>query len=202
MKKKKLKQLSIHDYLGLGHQSKIWFMEFAISDFDASLSKLLELPQEIYQTRKRTFFLAFMNSFLQRCEIGFILRNLDSKVEQIELALLGYWEESYYAIPLWIMNDLLLGFEVIPYEQFKILDSELLTWPQRKNDITNQKLSLRSTESNLIILDDDFFQRQNQKIYFKLQGSTINLSRYFNELELFDRIARTKIPEIDELDDT
>ncbi|MFX1538273.1 MAG: hypothetical protein ACFFDI_29115, partial [Promethearchaeota archaeon] len=197
-----LKQLSIHDYLGLGDQAKIWFLEFEVGDFGASITNLLELPQEIYQTRKKTFFLAFMNFFLQRCEISFILRKPDlddSKFDRIELALLGHWEERQYAIPLWIMKDLLLGFEVIPDEHYEVLDSEPLTWSQNKSDVQNQKSAYSSTESNLVLLNDDFFQ--GQKIYFKLEGSSINVSRYFNELELFDRIARANIPEIDELDD-
>lgn len=196
-----MKQLSIHDYLGLGYQAKVWFLEFEVGDFGASITNLLELPQEIYETRKKTFFLAFLNSFLQRCEISFILRKpnlVDSKFDQIELALLGYWEKRHYAIPLWIIKDLLLGFEVIPNEQFEILDSEPLTWSQGKIEPKNQK-DLCLGDSNLVILNDEFFQ--DQKIYFKLEGSTINVSRYFNELEFFDRIARAKIPEIDELDD-
>ena len=83
-----------------------------------------------------------MNSFLQKCAISFILRkpNLeDSKFDRIELALLGYWEKRQYAIPLWIMKDLLLGFDVISDDHFEILDSEPLTWSQGKID--NQKIS-------------------------------------------------------------
>ncbi|MFX1516954.1 MAG: hypothetical protein ACFFC6_11625 [Promethearchaeota archaeon] len=193
----KKNQKSIHEYLDLSHRA--WFCEFSLPDFGPSVTKLLELPQEIYQTRQKVFFLAFMNSFLQRCAISFILRkyNLeDSKFDRIELALLGYWEERQYAIPLWILKDLLLGFDVIADYYFEILDSEPLTWPQRKND--NQKISL--TESSLAFLTDDFFQ--GEKVYFKLEGSSISVTRYFNELELLDRIARAKIPEIDEVEDS
>lgn len=194
-------QQSIYEYLNLNHQA--WFLEFEVGDFGASITNLLELPQKIYETRRKTFFLAFMCSFLQKCEISFILRkpNLDdSKFDRIDLALLGYWEKRQYAIPLWIMKDLLLGFEVIPDEHFEILDSEPLTWSQGITATKNQRNSSPLAVSNLVILnDDDFFQ--GQKIYFKLEGSNINVSRYFNELEFFDRIARAKIPEIDELDD-
>ena len=194
---RKSNQKSIHEYLDLSHRA--WFLEFEMRDFGPSVTKLLELPQEIYQTRQKAFFLAFMNSFLQKCAISFILRksNLeDSKFDRIELALLGYWEKRQYAIPLWIMRDLLLGFDVIFDNYFKILDSEPLTWSQEKID--NLKIS-PLTESSLAFLTDDFFQ--GQKIYFKLEGSSISVSRYFNELELLDRIARAKIPEIDEVDD-
>lgn len=199
MGKIKQRQQSIHEYLDLGHRA--WFLEFDVGDFGA-ISRLLELPQNIYETRKKTFFLAFMNSFLQRCAISFILRKPNphnSKFDRIELALLGYWEKRQFTIPLWIMNDLLLGFEIIPDEHFEILDSEPLTWSPGKIETKNQKISVSLTESKLVILDDDFFQ--GHKIYFKLEGSTINVSRYFNELEFFDRISRTNIPEIDELDD-
>lgn len=190
-------QKSIHEYLDLSHRA--WFLEFEMRDFGPSVTKFLELPQEIYQTRQKAFFLAFMNSFLQKCAISFILRkpNLeDSKFDRIELALLGYWERRQYAIPLWIMREILLGFDVISDNYFEILDSEPLTWSQGKID--NQKISVL-TESTLAFLTDDFFQ--GQKIYFKLEGSYISVSRYFNELELLDRIARAKIPEIDEVDD-
>ncbi|UCG89538.1 MAG: hypothetical protein JSU57_03435 [Candidatus Heimdallarchaeota archaeon] len=202
-KKKNLKQLSIHEYLDLGNHAKKWFLEFEVGDFGASITKLLELPQKIYDTRRKTFFLAFISSFFQRCEVSFILRKpnlFDSNFDRIDLALLGYWEKRQYAIPLWIMNDLLLGFEVISNEYFEILDSEPLTWFHGILSAKNQKNSSPITEANLVMLSDDFFQ--GQKIYFKLEGSTINVSRYFNELEFFDRIARAKIPEIDELDET
>ncbi|MFX0211830.1 MAG: hypothetical protein ACFFDT_37995 [Candidatus Hodarchaeota archaeon] len=200
-KKIKLKQLSITEYLGLGNLAKKWFLEFEISDFRASITNLLKLPQKIYEPRKKTFFLTFMISFLQRCEISFILRKtnlFDTKFDRIDLALLGYWEKRQYAIPLWIIKDLLLGFEVIPNEHFEILDSEPLTWSQGITATKNQRNSSSMTESNFIVVSNDFFQ--GHKIYFKLEGSTINVSRYFNELEFFDRIARAKIPEIDELD--
>ncbi|MFX1505140.1 MAG: hypothetical protein ACFFDC_03405 [Promethearchaeota archaeon] len=201
MRKKKMRQYSIHDYLGLGHQAKTWFLEFEVGDFGVSIAKLLQLPQEIYQSRKKTFFLAFMNYFLQTSEVSFILRKPsldDPKFDRIELALLGSWEERQYAIPLWILKDLLLGFEVVSPKQFEILDSEPLTWFQQKTTTHKQKISLPS-EPNLVILDDDFFQ--GEKIYFKLKGNNISVSRYFNEIEFFDRIARANIPEIDELDD-
>ncbi|MFX0123126.1 MAG: hypothetical protein ACFFAE_05770 [Candidatus Hodarchaeota archaeon] len=195
-----MNQQSIHEYLDLSHRA--WFLEFDIRDFRASISDLLEFPQEIYETRIKTFFLTFISSFLQRCEIGFIHRKLnlsDSEFDSIDLALIGYWEKSQHAIPLWIMKDLLLGFEVIPNEHFEILDSEPLTWSQGISVTKNQRNASSLPESNLAIVNDDFFQ--GQKTYFKLEGNTINLSRYFNELEFFDRIARAKIPEIDELDD-
>lgn len=195
-----MKQFSIHDYLGLGHQTKTWFLEFEVGDFEASIAKLLQLPQEIYQSRKKTFFLAFMNSFLQSCEVSFILRKPsldDPKFDRIELALLGSWEEKQHAIPLWTLKDILLGFEVISSEKFEILDSEPLTWLHQKTPTSKHK-HFPPSEPDLVILDDNFFQ--GEKIYFKLEGGTISVSRYFNELEFFDRIARASIPEIDEFD--
>ena len=189
-------QKSIHEYLDLSHRA--WFLEFEMRDFGPSVIKLLELPQEIYQTRQKAFFLAFLNSFLQRCAISFILRksNLkDSEFDRIELALLGYWEGRQYAIPLWILKDLLLGFDIIADSYFEILDSEPLAWSQGKNDAVNQRIP-----TELAFLTDDFFQ--GEKVYFKLEGSSISVTRYFNELELLDRIARAKIPEIDEVEDS
>lgn len=198
--KKKLKQQSIHDYLGLGH--RIWFLEFEVGDFGASIANLFELPLEVYKMRAKTFFWAFLQVFLQKVEISFILRQSiqkDSSFDRIDLALLGYWENNQFAIPLWIMKDLLLGFEVIPAEHFVILDSEPLTW-SRPISITNKHIdSSRKEEFDIIILSDDFFQ--GQKIYFRLEGGHIVISQYLNELEFFDRIARTNIPEIDEPDE-
>ncbi len=198
-KKNKLKQQSIHDYLELGH--RIWFLEFEIGDFGVSIANLLELPQEIYDSRKKSFFWVFMKSFLQDCEISFIFRKwnpIDPNFDTIDLALIGSWETKKLAIPLWIWKDLLLGFEVIPADCFQILDSETLIWSQNISMSIEQSNSSRNTTSSQIVFTDDFFQ--GQKIYFKLEKNHIKITRYFNKVEFFDRIARTKIPEIDESD--
>ncbi|MFX0014773.1 MAG: hypothetical protein ACFFB2_00765 [Promethearchaeota archaeon] len=199
--KGKFKQHSIHDYLELG--TRVWILEFEIGDFGASIAKLFELPQEIYDSRKKSFFWTFIKSFLQTCEIGFIIRQSNprnSEYDTIELTLLGYWETKRYAIPLWILKDLLLGFEVISVDYFQILDSEPLIWNHRNFLTIDWNYSLKNTEPTRIVYDDELFQ--GQKIYFKLEGNHIKISRYFNEVEFFDRIARTIIPEIDELNDT
>ena len=114
---------SIHDYMDFPH--RIWTVEFEISDFGASLTSLLELPLQIYILDSKSFFWSFMKQFLQNCQISFILRKYDSADDCIELALIGFWETKQIAIPLWILNENLLGFEIITLN-FTILDSETL----------------------------------------------------------------------------
>ncbi len=198
--KNKLRQQSINDYLGLRHRA--WFVEFEIGDFGASIANLFELPKGIYETRAKTFFWDFLKVFLLKSDIGFILRHPnpnDSNFDIVDLALIGCWDNKQFAIPLWIMKDLLLGFEVISAENFTILDSEPLNWSQTISVDSNKNNSSDDEKLDLFILSDDFFQ--GQKIYFKLEGGRIVVSKYFNELEFFDRIAKTTIPEIDEFKD-
>ncbi|MFX1282543.1 MAG: hypothetical protein ACFFB5_02775 [Promethearchaeota archaeon] len=197
MMKKKLKQQSINDYLDL--EQREWIVEFEIGDFGASFANLFELPAKIYRIQSKNCFWNFLKVFLQDGEISFILRKYDpndSNSDRVELALLGSFENKQFAIPLWIMKDLLLGFEIIPSKGYIILNSKPLMWsPTHLTDFN----SSHNKESGLIVLSDDFFQ--GQKIYFKLKRGQIMPTRYFNELEFFDRIARTKIPEIDEFNE-
>lgn len=195
--KKKSELQSIHDYLGLGHRG--WYVEFEIGDFRTSLTSLLEIPQEIYKKQAKDFFWSFIQLFLQKCEISFILRQpcpADSRSDRVDLALLGYWENKRFAIPLWIINDLFLGFEIVPAENFTILDSEPIIWSQLVSMRERVVNSLYNDNSSYIFLNDGIFQ--GQKIYFKLEGGQIVVSKYYNELKFFERIAQTDIPEIDE----
>lgn len=194
----KLLQQSINDYLDL--TNKVWLVEFEATDFGASLSKILELPLTIYKKNVKTHFWAFLKVFLQKCEIGFILKqsiNDNPGLGTINLALIGYWEEKQYAIPLWILKDILLGFEIIKSNSFLILDSRTHTWAQSIL-ISNNNKSI-DENSSLILLNEDFFI--GQKIYLKLDKGQIFVSDYFNELEFFKRIAQTEIPNLDEIND-
>ena len=116
-------QQSINAFLNLRHQT--WFLELEKADFKTTIAGFLELPQEIYDSRAATFFWTFVKQFLLRCKIGFILR---SNPTRVALAILGYWQNKQFTIPLWKINDLLLGFKLISSENFIILDSEPIRW--------------------------------------------------------------------------
>lgn len=189
------KQQSIHEYLDLPHRA--WNVEFEISDFGASLVSLLELPRKIVEMDKKTIFWSFLKRFLQGCEISFILRNYnsnDTNHESIELALIGYWETQQIAIPLWILNDLLLGFEIISTEKFIVLDSEPLNWKSSLPTSIQTSISHTTEKETLIITEKTFL---NDKIYFQIKYSDITISEHFDEIQFFDRIAQTIIPELD-----
>ncbi|MCK4847917.1 MAG: hypothetical protein KAT16_02720, partial [Candidatus Heimdallarchaeota archaeon] len=94
---------SIHNYLDLHHRP--WFVELEVKDFGASISSLLDLPISVYNTQAKDFFLAFIDEFLKKCSISFVLRDIG----HIDLAITGYWKMKRIAIPLWIMNDTLIG---------------------------------------------------------------------------------------------
>ena len=195
----RMNQVSINNFLDLGHSA--WFVEFEIGDFGASIANLLELPQKIFDQRAKTYFWAFLQLFLQNCEISFILRPSDPNIsnpERIELALLGYWNENQLAIPLWITKNLLMGFEIITEDDYVILDSEPIIWSTR---VSQEKWRTNSRNSNrdFIYLTDDIFQ--GQKIYLKIEKGQIVVSNYFNELEFFSRIAMTSLPQLDKLQD-
>ena len=150
--KKQLIQQSINDYLDLRH--RIWFVELEIGDFGASVANLLELPQEIYDLRIKENFWAFLRLFLQNCEISFIFRPFylnNSNPDRVELALLGYWENKQFAIPLWIMKDLLLGFEIISSDNFIILDSEPFNWSPPVS-LEKEKIYSQYKNIDLVIL--------------------------------------------------
>ena len=195
--KKNSDQQSIHEYLGLGHRA--WYVEFEIGDFKTSLTDLLEIPLIIFEKQAKEIFWSFLQLFLQKSEISFIHRQPcpnDLRSERIDLALLGYWENRQFAIPLWIMNDLLLGFEIIPSRDFNVLDSEPLMWSQQVSKGRKDVNPAFNNELGYIFLNDGIFQ--GQKIYFKLEGGQIVVSKYYDELKFFQRIAQTGIPELDE----
>ncbi|MFX0085007.1 MAG: hypothetical protein ACFFAU_04970 [Candidatus Hodarchaeota archaeon] len=189
-------QQSIHDFLELPHRA--WLLEFEINDFGASLSSILELPQKIYKKDNKRIFWSFIKEFLSQCSISFILRKYTSPKnihDNIELALIGYWEKIQMAIPLWILNDLLLGFEIISTEEYCILDSEPLKW-DFLGQYKQYRISSQNSQSTFVFSDDELFK--DNKMFFKISDSKISISEYFNELEFFERIAQTIIPELDE----
>ena len=99
-------------------------------------------------------FWAFLRLFLQNCKISFILRPFylkKSNPDRVELALLGCWENKQFAIPLWIMKDLLLGFEIISSDNFIILDSEPLNWSPPVS-LENEKIYSQYKNIDLVIL--------------------------------------------------
>ncbi len=189
-------QQSIHDFLELPHRA--WFLEFEISDFGASLSSILELPHKMYKKDNKRIFWSFIKEFLSQCSISFILRKYTSTNNihnNIELALIGYWEKIQMAIPLWILNELLLGFEIISAEEYSILDSEPLRW-DFLGQYKQYKISSQNSQSYFVFLDDELFK--DNKMFFKINNGKISISEYFNELEFFERIAQTIIPELDD----
>jgi len=192
-------QLSIHDYLDLPH--KTWFVEFEISDFGASLPLILELPPKIYEQDNKMIFWSFSKEFLLKCKIGFILRKYTSHNdfhEDIELALIGGWENNQIAIPLWILHDVLLGFEVITANTYLVLDSESLQWNSPYSD-RQSECDSQNKQCNVEMYDSELFQ--NRKLNFKINNGRISLSEHYNELEFFERIAQAVIPELDESTD-
>ena len=130
---------SIHNYLDLFHRP--WYVEFGCEDFGASLSSLLELPISIYNHQAKGFFLKFLDIFLRKCSISFILRNPSTSC-YIDLALTGFWNMKEIAIPLWILDDTLIGFETIQEEgQFTVLDSFPLYWQTAITQQPNKMLT-------------------------------------------------------------
>ncbi len=183
---------SIHNYLDLIHRP--WVVEFGCKDFGASLSSLLELPISVYNNQAKDFFLAFIDILLHKCSISFILRDPD----HIDLAITGYWKMKKIAIPLWILNDTLIGFEIIPDEgQFKILDSFPLHWQTPVLQQTS-KIVTRSEVNKLFVLDNDFFC--GDTIYLKIEKCEIMIANInpSDDLKFFERIASAVIPEIDD----
>lgn len=178
-----LNQQSITDYLNLKHRT--WFLELEKSDFRTIIAGLLEIPQKIYDSRTTGCFWAFLKQFLQRCEIGFILR---SNPTRVELAILGHWQNKQYAIPLWMIRDLLLGFEVISTEDFAILDSEPMKWSQ----IVKSKDFSQCEKVEFILQEEDILH--GDKIYFKIENGQIFVSEYSNAFDFFNRIAQIDLP--------
>ncbi len=187
-------QQSIQDYLRLTDKS--WVVEFEIFDFGASLTSFLELPPVIYALNPKAHFWAFMENFLKYCEIGFIRRTPEpSSDEHMEMALVGWCNNEQVAIPLWILHERLLGFEVIASSEFDILDSIPLKWIT--NDLPEQSnqyfLPMTSDE---FIIQEDFFLKS--KLFLRIDENQIFLSVEIDEEEFFKRIAETDIPELDD----
>jgi len=165
-----------------------------VQDFGASISSLLQLPISVYTNQAKDFFLAFIDSVLRECSISFILRDLG----HIDLAITGFWKMKEIAIPLWIMNDTLIGFEIISGEgHYQILDSFPLHW---ENPVTphTSKIVTRFETTEKFVLDDDIFC--GDTIYLKIDRENIIIANIkpFDDLKFFERIASAVIPEIDD----
>ncbi|MHA1946986.1 MAG: hypothetical protein ACXAC6_13495 [Candidatus Hodarchaeales archaeon] len=186
---------SIHKYLDLFHRP--WYVEFGCEDFGASLSSLLELPISILNTQEKDFFLGFLNTFLEKCSISFILRD-PSNLCHIDLALTGFWNKNKIAIPLWILDESLIGFEIIQAEgQYQIIDSFPLYWKTPVTQQTSKGLA-RAETKELIALDTDIFC--GNTIYFRIEQNSIMIASTNpqDDLKFFERIASAVIPEIDD----
>ena len=183
---------SIQDFLKLDLHS--WLVEFDVSDFGASLSALFELPHAIYRSQARDFFWRFLTRFCEDCSICFIQLTHQNTVD---LALLGTWKNQILAIPLWILNDTLIGFEILSSANFSVLDSFSLNFDSPFN-----RLPQDTTKNNkFLVLDNDVFY--GNTLYLKIINDSLLLSDYqqIDELAFFERIASTFIPEIDENSD-
>ncbi|MHA2224702.1 MAG: hypothetical protein ACXAC8_05835 [Candidatus Hodarchaeales archaeon] len=200
MRKIKNQQQTVVEYLDLNLRE--WILEFELSDFEASVANLLQIPRKIFASNAKSHFWAFLQVFLQNCEIGFILQQSNSKKNHenvIDLALIGYWEKEQYVIPLWILKDLLLGFEILPVKDILILDSKKINCTT--SVLTDEELSLEDNQTlYLMVFCNDFFHKQ--KIYFKLEKNQISLLNYSREIEFFQRIAQAFIPELDGSEDS
>ena len=191
---------SIQEYLQLYHRA--WFVEFDLSDFGASLSSLLELPSSIYHSQTKAFFWEFMNQFLQKSSINFILNkdpsHADPQESKIDLALTGYWENKEYAIPLWIMNDILIGFEIISSDRYHIIDSLSLKWNSPYLPSSGFIKNTSDTDK-IYVINSNLFT--GNSLYLKISHGVVFISDFSQEDEVnfFKRIASTVIPEIDEL---
>ena len=192
--KKPVIQHSIQDYLKLTDQS--WVVEFEIFDFGASLTSFLELPPIIYAMNPKAHFWAFMRSFLMNCEIGFIQRPIRaSSDDYIEMALVGWCNKEQVAIPLWILHERLLGFEVISFPEFDILDSLPLNWITKTLPDQSDQLFIPTTREEIMFQDDIFMKH---KLFLRIVKKNIFLSTEIDEHEFFQRIAETDIPELDD----
>ena len=183
---------SIHKYLDLFHR-----VEFRCEDFGASLSSLLELPISIFNNQEKDFFLRFLNTFLEKCSISFILRD-PSNLGHIDLALTGFWNMKKIAIPLWILDDTLIGFEIIQAKgQYQIIDSLPLYWKTPVTQQTSKELA-RSETKEITVLDANVFC--GNTIYLKIKQKSIMIANInpFDDLKFFERIASAVIPEIDD----
>ncbi|MHA1214730.1 MAG: hypothetical protein ACTSPG_05500 [Candidatus Hodarchaeales archaeon] len=193
--KKNTRQVSINEFLNLNNRS--WIIELDAQDFTSTLSKLMDIPLEIYKQNLKAFFLQFLRYFLQEASIAFILRHYEgdkiTSEPHIDLAITGHWEKKNIAIPLWIMRDLLMGFEVLKNEDFSIIDSEILTNQSFYGEINTLN---PSNHNIMVVLEDEIFQ--GSKLCLEINNGDIYFSKYFNDTLFLERIANTTIPELDE----
>ena len=194
MKKDCLKTQSIHNYLELLHRQ--WYVELDVRDFRASISSLLQLPIPVYDNQARDFFLTFLNNLLLKCSICFIQR----ETGHIDLALIGNWNTQQLAIPLWIINDELMGFDFLPInEKYEILDSFPLIWKNPIEEITTNPQT-RTIKTESFVIDNDLFISNTVNLRIEMNSIVIANTNPIDELKFFERIASTIIPEIDDED--
>ncbi|MHA1941915.1 MAG: hypothetical protein ACW97P_09330 [Candidatus Hodarchaeales archaeon] len=196
-KKSNLAIHSIQDYLKLFH--KAWMVEFDVRDFGASVSTLYELPLQIYASQAQDFFLVFINIFLNNASISFIQKKgsiIEPNKINIDLAIVGYWNNEQYAIPLWILEETLFGFEIISGDNYEIRDSFQLEWTSFNSHLSCQHW-VSDEEIQFSTLSNSLFNKN--AIYFEINKSKISIAnhQYSSELAFFEKIANTMIPEID-----
>jgi hypothetical protein len=112
--------------------------------------------------------------------------------------LTGFWNTKKIAIPLWILNDTLIGFEIIQAEsQYQIIDSFPLYWKTPVSQQISKELA-RSETNEFFVLDTDIFC--GDTIYLKIERKSIMIANKNpqDDLKFFERIASTVIPEIDD----
>ncbi len=178
---------SIRDYLNLDLNP--WLVEFDVLDFSASLSSLFELPLPVYMIQAKEFFWKFIASFFSTCSIAFIQR---IHQDMVDLALLGHWNNEQLAIPLWIMNDTLIGFEILSYRNYSVIDSSLLKFKPSFHQTHN-----KSHKKDHYVMDNELFN--GNRLYLKIINNSLLISDYnhIDDLAFFERIASTIIPELD-----
>ena len=117
----------------------------------------------------------------------------------IDLAIIGHWDNKECAIPLWIMNDILIGFEILSDDHYIIIDTSPLNW--QSPSLPKWELNYPEDDNaETYVLNTDLFQ--NNTLYLKIAGGNLFVSDFNKneELKFFERIASTIIPEIDEID--
>ncbi|MHA1975218.1 MAG: hypothetical protein ACTSW1_19685 [Candidatus Hodarchaeales archaeon] len=193
--KKDTYQVSVNEFLNLNTRN--WTIELDARDFTLTLSKLMEIPLKIYKKSYKDYLLQFLRLFLEEARISFILRHNEGKHKpmepHIDLAIVGCCENKKCAIPLWVMHDLLIGFEILKNEDYTILDSENLNYKTFHDNINFNNSSYHNT---LIEFEDEFFQ--GSKLCLEINNGEVWFSKYFNDTLFLERIANTPIPELDD----
>jgi hypothetical protein len=181
----------LHDYLNLRHRT--WKLELDVRDFDPiQVSDILALPLKIYQGSIKTFFWQFLECMLSNCTFSFVKRS-----EGKEMALVGSVNKKKYAIPLWKLTDSdLIGFEIVEEPQFLEENPTNLIWVNHSPDTSSTN---HFSEPEVVIMSEGIFF--GDKIFLSIHNTQITLDTdLMSELDLFTRIIKTEMPELDEID--